>query len=272
MHRIDGQGREHARHGRLIARREALVSSVVMLSAAACRRRVTRPLTIAVSASLGDFVRATLRNSAHPTVRDAVVIEGAAATLVRQIVAGAPYDAIVAADEAPLRAPSAAGAFATEPVEFAEGAAVLLFSPSYRGERSLAALARTPGTRVAIANPETAPFGRAAREVLARAGLATALERATIVAENVRAALALADRSEVDAAFTARSLVVTSPYRGRWIAVERSYHRPVSHMVAVTKSAEGSRRLGADALVRALVAMSDATLAEHGLDPPRQRR
>lgn len=200
------------------------------------------------------------------------MIEGATATLVRQIAAGAPYDAIVAADEAPLRAPIAANLFATEPVAFAEGAVALVFSPDYRGERTLAGLASAPRVRVAIANPETAPFGRAAREVIERAGLGTVLARATIVAENVRAALALADRGEVDAAFTARSLVTSASRRGQWIAVERSYHRPVSHMVAVTRSAEGARRLGADALVRALARMSADALAQHGLDAPERAR
>lgn len=272
MHRRERDGREHARDRRL-NRRAALSLVAASAASAACRPRAGHgengPLLIAVSSSLADFVREELRRSTEGLARTGSVVEGATATLVRQIAAGAPFDAIVAADEGPLSTP-AARALLPERHAFAEGTLALVTSAALAGVRSIEALAQSDARRIALPNPETAPFGRAAREAIERLHLWERLSARVLLAENVRHALTLAARGEVDAAFTARSLLVTrSSPSLPWTAVAREYHQPLSHLVALTRHAQGQRRASAALFLSQLRGLSIDRLRAFGMDPPR---
>lgn len=267
MHRRDRDGGEHARDWRLT--RRALLACAAL---SACRRRGSNgdgPLVIAVSSSLAEFVRDELRRSTEGLARTGSVVEGATATLVRQIAAGAPFDAIVAADEAPLSTPAARTAMPDRHV-FAEGTLALVTTTTFASARSIEALAQSDARRIALPNPETAPFGRAAREAIEHARLWERFAPRVLLAENVRHALTLVARGEVDAAFTARSLLVTrSSPSLPWSAVAREYHRPLSHLVALTGHAQGQRRASAALFLSQLRGLSIDRLRAFGMDPPR---
>lgn len=266
MHRDHGDRRQHARDRRL-NRRDALVATLAL--AASCKRTQDGPLVLAVSSSLSDFVRSELDRCAAPHARGASVVDGATATLVRQIIAGAPFDLLVAADEAPLVTAHARAALSATQ-RFAEGVVALCLARASLAQPTLEALLDPALARVALPNPETAPFGRAAREALVQRGLWDRVSSRILLSENVRHALTLLERGEVDAAFTARSLLVTrSSQSVRWSEVPRAYHRPLTHLVALTSHAQGARRASAEAFVRQLRALSPERLRAFGMDPPR---
>lgn len=271
MHRRDRDGGEHARDGRL-KRRALLACAATFAGLEACGRRAAHgegPLVIAVSSSLAELVREELRRSTEGLARTGSVVEGATATLVRQIAAGAPFDALVAADEGPLSTPVARAAM-PERHAFAEGALALVTSVALASARSIEALAQSDARRIALPNPETAPFGRAAREAIEHLRLWERFSSRVLLAENVRHALTLVARGEVDAAFTARSLLVTrSSPSLPWAAVAREYHRPLSHLVALTRHAQGQRRASAALFLSQLRALSIERLRAFGMDPPR---
>lgn len=85
--------------------------------------------------------------------------------------------------------------------------------------------------RIAIANPDHAPYGRAAREALQSAGLWEELQPKIVLAENVLQALQFADSGNVDVAFVARSLSVQG--EGSWVPVPAELHDPIEQTLAV---------------------------------------
>ncbi|MHB9114879.1 MAG: molybdate ABC transporter substrate-binding protein [Thermoleophilia bacterium] len=89
--------------------------------------------------------------------------------------------------------------------------------------------------RIAIANPDHAPYGRAAREALESAGLWDELQPKIVLAENVLQALQFADSGNADVAFVARSLSVQG--EGRWALVPAELHKPIEQTLAVIASA-----------------------------------
>ncbi|HXG93683.1 MAG TPA: molybdate ABC transporter substrate-binding protein [Blastocatellia bacterium] len=102
--------------------------------------------------------------------------------------------------------------------------------------RSLEDLARSDVKRIAIANPEHAPYGVAAREALQSAGIWQSVESKIAPAENVRQALQYAETGNADAAIVALSLSVQSS--GRWALVPEDLHRPLDQALAIIKDSK----------------------------------
>lgn len=92
------------------------------------------------------------------------ISSGSTGHLYAQIVNGAPYDVFLAADtERPRRLEAAGRAVAGSRFTYAIGALVVW---SWTARDCLAALSDPEAGRIAIANPDTAPYGQAAREFL----------------------------------------------------------------------------------------------------------
>jgi molybdate transport system substrate-binding protein len=94
--------------------------------------------------------------------------------------------------------------------------------------------------RIAIANPEHAPYGAAAREALEAAGVWGAVAPKLVYGENVRQALQYAETGNVDAAIVALSLSIESG--GRWTIVPESLHRPLDQALVVIRARRGTER------------------------------
>ena len=108
---------------------------------------------------------------------------GSTGKLYAQILNGAPFDVFLAADtERPARLERSGRAVAGSRFTYATGALVLWSrdAPDCR-----AALADRDAGRVALANPETAPYGRAAREFLQNEGLWQAGSGRAVYGENI---------------------------------------------------------------------------------------
>ena len=72
----------------------------------------------------------------------------------------------------------------------------------------LESIADEKNKRIALANPEHAPYGRAAKEALEHAGLWKQLESRLVYSENVRQALQLAQTGNAEVALVAYSNVI----------------------------------------------------------------
>ncbi len=126
--------------------------------------------------------------------------------LYAQIRNGAPYDLFLAADEARPRLLHDA-ALAEKPFVYARGRVVLWTAKrALCAIRSWQAVVASPSTlRVAIANPETAPYGTAAVEALRKAGLREVVEPKLVFAQSVAQAFQYAHTEAADAGFCALS-------------------------------------------------------------------
>ncbi|MFO8041393.1 MAG: molybdate ABC transporter substrate-binding protein [Sodalinema sp.] len=90
-------------------------------------------------------------------------------------------------------------------------------------------------TRVAIANPNHAPYGTAAREALQTAGIWEELQPKLILGENISQTQQYAMTGNVDVAIAALSISVEKP--GQWVLLPESLHNPLEQMLAVPKNA-----------------------------------
>ncbi|EKQ69543.1 molybdenum ABC transporter, periplasmic molybdate-binding protein [Leptolyngbyaceae cyanobacterium JSC-12] len=89
--------------------------------------------------------------------------------------------------------------------------------------------------RVAIANPDHAPYGVAAREALQSAGIWETIQPKLILGENIKQTQQYAQTGNVDVAIAALSISVGKP--GKWVLVPEKLHQPLEQMLAVPKSA-----------------------------------
>lgn len=107
-------------------------------------------------------------------------------------------------------------------------------------------LTRPEVKRVAIANPEHAPYGMAARESFDRAGIWEAVSPKLVFGENISQTFQFAESGNVDAALVALSLSINSD--GKWKLVPAELHNPLNQTLAVVKNARnetGARKFAA---------------------------
>jgi len=95
-------------------------------------------------------------------------------------------------------------------------------------------LAQPEVRRIAIANPEHAPYGEAARQALQSAGIWDRVSSRLVFGENISQALQYAETGNVDAAIVALSLSVNS--KGRWVLISDQLHQPLNQALAVIRS------------------------------------
>jgi molybdate transport system substrate-binding protein len=83
--------------------------------------------------------------------------------------------------------------------------------------------------RIAVANPRTAPYGRAAEETLEKLGLADSARPRLVIGETIAQAAQFVETGHADAGFVALSIVLSPSLerRGRWIEVPASLHAPI---------------------------------------------
>lgn len=169
---------------------------------------------------------------------------GASGALAKQLSQGAPFDLFAAANSSFVDEAVKSGACdgATKAL-YARGHIVVWTKPGGARVRVLSDLANPEIKRISIANPEHAPYGKAAREALIKAGLWPAVETKIVQAENVRQALQFAETGNVDAAIVALSLVAKDK-NGQQLAVDPSLHAPINQTLVVCrhgKNAGGAR-------------------------------
>lgn len=198
---------------------------------------------------------------------------GASANLARQIAQGAPFEMLLAADEISIQKLAEAGHTRDAGHVFALGR-LALFAP--RGSvldpagglealRPLLAAGRVQ--RFAIANPEIAPYGRAAEEALRGLNLWEALRSRLVFGENIAQAAQFAIMEGATGGLIAYSLALSPALkaRGDFSLVPDALHGPLRHRLALTKRA-GEAALRVQAWL--LSPPAAAVFARHGLQAP----
>ena len=149
---------------------------------------------------------------------------GGSGTFLQQLVNGAPFDVYLSADEDYPRRLVDRGLAEGDVFPYAVGRLVLWLpegSPLDLVD-GLSLLARDDVDQVAIANPEHAPYGLAAVQALAAAGLADAVRPKLVLGENVAQAADFVVSGGVDAGIVARSSVLSEGLRdvGEWAELD----------------------------------------------------
>ena len=170
---------------------------------------------------------------------------GSTGKLYAQIVNGAPFDVFLAADaERPrLLAESGLG-IETSRFTYATGSLVLWFAdPATAGRDCRKLLDGGLNGRLAIANPKLAPYGRAAREFLVKAGYWALLEDRLAVGESIAQAFQFVATANAEAGLLALSQTTQRTRmapRGCVWQVPRSMHAPIEQQAILLDRAAGN--------------------------------
>jgi molybdate transport system substrate-binding protein len=189
---------------------------------------------------------------------------GSTGQLAKQIGEGAPYDVFAAANVSYVDEVVRADACdATTEAPYARGRIALW---SKRGlvapPASLADLTAPRFAKIAIANPAHAPYGKAAREALQRAGVWDALEPRIVYGENVQQALQFAASGNAEVAIVALSIALANQ-DGVYEPIDASAHAPIDQAMVVCK--RGKDRARALAFTRYVNAPAGrAIMQRHG--------
>jgi molybdate transport system substrate-binding protein len=169
---------------------------------------------------------------------------GSSGQIAQQILQGAPVDVFLSADRTWVDRLGEGGRLVADGrVIYARGRLALVTAPQHaRAFESLDELAAPGVRRVAIANPDHAPYGRAAREALQAADVWPRLADRIVIAENVRQTLQFVASGNVDAAVSALPLMGTDD--GHWVALPEELHAPlVQEAAAIAGGRSGEAAL-----------------------------
>jgi molybdate transport system substrate-binding protein len=195
---------------------------------------------------------------------------GSSGNFFTQIQNGAPFDVFLSADiEYPRRLVEAGFAQRGTLVRYAEGRLVLWTRRDSGVDVTpgLRALADARVRRIAIANPEHAPYGRAAVAALRREGLYDRVRPRLVLGENILQAAQFAHSGNADAGIIALSLAVGPSLRalGTYAEIPASLHPPIEQGAVVLESAR-DRQAARRFLAFLQQPESADFLKEHGLE------
>ncbi len=176
---------------------------------------------------------------------DVRIAYGSSGNFTQQIEHGAPFELFLSADEAYVERLAAKGYTRDAGTLYAVGR-VALFVPRgspLAADPALAdlALAVRDGRvrRFAIANPEHAPYGRAARDVLQHAGLWDAISPSLVLGENASQAMQFAAGGGAQGGIVPWSLTKAPEVAklGTAVLLPAQWHRPLRQKMVLMKSA-----------------------------------
>ena len=211
-------------------------AAIAAVTPAALATPAPGTLVVAAASDLRDALPALIKASGHPELKPTF---GSSGKLYAQIVAGAPFDAFFSADGQLTRKLEAAGRIRPGS-RFAYGVGrLVLWAPAtshVEVTRGLMGLADPAVKQVAIANPEHAPYGRAAVQALRRAKVWEAVSPKLVLGENVSQAAQFAGSGAADVGILARSLM-RSPVMaaGNAWPVPASWHEPLIQEAVVLR-------------------------------------
>jgi len=220
--------------------------------------------------ALDDVV--TAFHTEHPDIEVAVSY-GSSGSFYAQLLNGAPFDLFLSADVEYARRVADQGAGLRDSLfTYAEGRLAIWVASSSALDidgRGLEALTDAAVTRVAIANPEHAPYGRAAEAALRAAGVYDTVRPKLVLGENVSQALQFVESGAAQVGLVALSLALApAAAAGRHVLVARDMHPPIEQGgVIMTRASHAG-----DARSFRLFMLSDqgrSVLERHGFTVPR---
>ena len=187
---------------------------------------------------------------------------GASGLLAKQIELGAPYALFAAANKSYIDIVVKAGRCDGATAQLYSRGKIVIWS-KLLSPASLADLVDPKFKKIAIANPETAPYGKAAKQALEQANLWAQLADRIVLGDSIQATMQLAQTDNVDAAVVAQSLATDTP-GGHVAAIDPALYAPLEQQMVVCgsgKDAEHARTL--EQFIQS--AEGQAIMKRHGL-------
>ena len=175
-------------------------------------------------------------NKSHPG-NDIEPVYGSSGKFHTQIQQGAPYDLFFSADIAYPRELVKQGMAASEVKPYAVGRIVLWSNSMDATKMTMASLTDPKITRIAIANPKHAPYGKRAEEALRAAGLWDKVQSKLVFGENIAHTTQFVQTGNAQVGIIALSLAVNPELakKGGFYLIPDSLHNPLEQGFIITK-------------------------------------
>ena len=234
------------------------------------------PLRVAAAADLEPALPPILDQFQRATGIHADATYQSSATLATQIENGAPFDVFLSADRSfPKRliddglADAAGSADSSNPITYARGTLVLWARKDSNLPLPSLDLLRSPALkRLAIANPDRAPYGRAAVATLQSLHLYDTLKPRIVTAENIAQAAQFVDSANADAGLVSLTSALTPRLSadGSYFTIPRDLYPPIEQGAVIVSNTK--QRAAAHKLLDFLLSPPvQAELAKSGLTP-----
>jgi molybdate transport system substrate-binding protein len=201
-----------------------------------------QPVRVAVAANASFVLKKLAADYKKKTGVSIEVLSGSSGKLATQIKNGAPYHIFLSADMDFTEQLYEAGFALTKPKVYAMGSLIVGSSTMASLKNWKQLLSRNTGGKIAIANPELAPYGKAAQQALKKLNLyQTAISR-LVFAESISQVNTYVLNKAVDLGFTTESLVYELPTATpfKWERIDAGSYSPIRQGAVLLKYAKSS--------------------------------
>ena len=198
-------------------------------------------LTVAAASDLQSALPAIASQFEKDTGRKVTLTFGSSGNIFNQIQNGAPFDVFLSADiDYPRRLERSGTAERASLYEYATGH-IVVWTRNDSGidvRAGLAVLADARVRRIAIANPEFAPYGRAAVAALRHEGLYERVRAKLVLGENISQTAQFAQSGGADAGVLALSAAMSPALKnsGTYADIPESWYPPIEQAAVVLTS------------------------------------
>ncbi len=203
-------------------------------------------INIAVAANVSyaiDDLKAEFAKT-NPDVKIRVTL-GSSGKLTAQIKNGAPYGLFIAANMKYPQTLYNDNIAITKPIVYAQGALAYFSTKKYDFSKGINLLKEDSIQRIAIANPKTAPYGKAAFEAMLNAKVLNQIKSKFIYAESISQTLSYAITA-TDIGIVAKSSLYSSKMsqykKGvNWEGVNPKLYTPIKQAIVLLKYSKNSK-------------------------------
>ena len=218
--------------------RRAWLSAVLMCCSLSA---LADQITIAAASDLKFAMDEIVTRFKQANTNDQVeVVYGSSGKFNTQIRQGAPYDLYFSADISLPRSLAADGLAGSSVKTYAFGRIVLWSAVMDAGKLTLANLTDPAITRIAIANPEHAPYGQRAVEALKASGLWDKVQPKLVYGENIAQTAQFVQTGNAQVGIIALSLAINPELAtaGKYTLIPDSLHAPLEQGYVITQRAK----------------------------------
>ena len=213
-----------------------LCMSISCMSASfASNNNTDNPLRIAVAANFTPVLKELLVEFHQQTNIKTQIISGATGALFLQIKHGAPFDIFISADSVRPKLLEQQDLILSDSRKtYAIGQLALLSMNKQTQLSDLTLSLQEIPKYFAIANPDIAPYGKAAKQTLQHLGLWEQYKKRLITGININQTFAQVRSQAVSSGLVANSQLVIHKLVG--VVIPSSYHRPIKQQLVIVKN------------------------------------
>ena len=216
-----------------------LLGCALLFAAPAHAEKITIAAAADLKFAMDEMIAAFKKANAGDEID---VVYGSSGKFHTQLQQDAPYDLFFSADINYPRELEKKGIAASGVTPYAFGRIVLWSASLDASKMTLSGLTGANITRIAIANPKHAPYGKRAEEALRRSGLWEKVEPKLVYGENIAHTAQFVQTGNAQIGIIALSLAVNPELAGKggYYLIPDKLHEPLEQGFIITKRAANS--------------------------------